>query len=145
MHGNFTEQAIDAILAAEEAARRFGQVHVGTRHFLMGILKVADRIAAKILAEVGLTDEKVLVSIQGISAVSGASISGPIPFSEEAEQMLLQANKESLKLGHGYIGPQHLLLAMIGDQNSVGARILVQNGVDLAKLKETVTQASITR
>jgi ATP-dependent Clp protease ATP-binding subunit ClpC len=143
MFERFTDLARRVIVLAQEEARLQNRDHIGTEHLLLGILHAEDGVASRVLGESGVTlgpaREKVRKAVRrGIKAPTGH-----IPFTPRCKKALEFSLKQSLQLGHSYIGPEHLLLGMIVLSNGqgeppVGTQILQALEVDLRKLHEQI-------
>jgi ATP-dependent Clp protease ATP-binding subunit ClpA len=70
--------------------------------------------------------------------VPGQPPRGHIPFSPRAKKVLEQSLREALRLKHGYIGTEHLLLGLVADGQGLATQILVESGTDLARLREAI-------
>ena len=69
-----------------------------------------------------------------------AGLPGPVPFAPRAKEALRLAVRESVQLGHRYIGTEHLLLGLLSEGDGVAARALTSLGADLDEARERVTQ-----
>jgi hypothetical protein len=143
----WTPRAQSALRAAAEAARAFGHDHIGTEHLLFGLFEPAGGIAARILAELGFTRAKVEEQILALAprASSGESSTDP-PYTLGATDALGRTVTVALGLGHNYIGTEHLLLALFGDPDELGSKILGEGGANYGDVKNRVLQklASLT-
>lgn len=138
MFERFTEKAIQVILLAQEESRRGGHNLVGSEQILIGLILEDSSWAATILKELGLTLSSVRAEVEK-SVGRGAGFVGPeIPFTPTAKQVLEQSLEEARQLTHDYIGPEHLLLGLIRDQESIASKILHNLGIDLAKVRTQV-------
>lgn len=130
MNERFTEAAKKVIALASGMAQRFGHDYIGTEHILLGFLKNDDSIAKEALENCGLTYEKAEETIRKIITVhevdeefSKLSITPRVKF------ILDLANSLSVKMGHGYIGTEHLLLAFLSESDSIGMRVLAAHNI----------------
>ena len=113
MFSRFTEKAIQAIMLAQEEAKRFHHSYVGTEHILLGIIGEGDNVVTKALESSGLPVEKVKTSIEERLEYGGVSSEyGNIPFTQQAKQVLTYAWDEARKLGHNYVNVEHLFLSI---------------------------------
>ena len=124
----FTLRAKSALEGASAAARRLGQPYVGTEHLLLGLLAESDGIAAKALTEAGLTAEGVEAAVLTITPRGSATVDSP-PFTPRASSCLEKALAEALRLGHNYIGTEHILLGLFSDAEGFAARVMDDAGV----------------
>jgi hypothetical protein len=123
----FTPRAKSALRAAAEAARALGHGYVGTEHLLLGLFEPAGGIAARVLAETGITRAQVEAHIP-VSTTRAISGDADLPYTPRAVASLERVVTEALRLGHNYIGTEHLLLALFGDADDLAAKILTQLG-----------------
>ncbi len=137
MFSRFTEKAIQAIMLAQEEAKKFHHSYVGTEHILLGILGEGDNVVIKALQEMGLSPEHVKTAIEDRLEYGGlASEYGNIPFTQQAKQVLTYAWDEARKLGHNYVNVEHLFLSIFRDPTNIAARVLSELGVNLATFKD---------
>eukprot|EP01047_Picozoa_sp_COSAG01_P004951 COSAG01_NODE_165_length_23303_cov_269.524953_14_plen_843_part_00 len=139
MFSRFTEKAIQAIMLAQEEAKRFQHSYVGTEHILLGILGDQDNVVVKILKELGFTAEAIKSSIEEQLEYGGISNEyGNIPFTQHAKQVLTYAWDEARKLGHNYVNLEHLFLSIFRDPTSLAARVLTEMGVNVSAFKDVL-------
>ncbi len=121
----FTERARRVLGQSEEEAHRLGHGFVGTEHILLALVESNDGLGVRVLEEAGISksmvEERILVLIKRGSA----SGEGTLPFTPRAKAVLRSAVEESLRLGHNYVGTEHLLLGLLTDEDSVAAKVLL--------------------
>ena len=139
MFERFTERARQVVVLAEEEARTLQHNYTGTEHLLLGLLREEQGSAARVLESVDITIERVRAQVVRIVGAGEELSSGQIPFTPRAKQVLELALREALSLGHNYIGTEHILLGLVRETEGVGARILLDLGVD----SETIRDAAI--
>ncbi len=135
MFERFTEQARRVVQLAQDEARTLGHDHVGTEHVLLGLLREADSLAARALETVGVTLEKARAEVVRLDASSATGTTGQIPFTPRAKKVLELALREALFLDDNYIGPEHILLGVLRQDEDVAAQILRQLGADASKIR----------
>lgn len=139
MFSRFTEKAIQAIMLAQEEAKRFHHGYVGTEHILLGIIGEGDNVVIKTLLEMGFTAEQIRTAIEERLEYGGlTSDYGNIPFTQQAKQVLTYAWDEARKLGHNYVNVEHLFLSIFREPTSVAAKVLIELGVNITKFKEVL-------
>ncbi|MCU7243475.1 MAG: ATP-dependent Clp protease ATP-binding subunit [Microcystis aeruginosa WS75] len=131
----FNQKAIKAVMFAQEEARRTGHSVVGTEHLLLGLIGEATATAALILKDLKVTLHESRCLIEGMTGRSTGYSPVNIPFTPKAKKMFEQAFQEARQLGEKEIAPEHLLLAITSDPESLAAKILIMQGVDLIKLR----------
>ncbi|HOQ07782.1 MAG TPA: ATP-dependent Clp protease ATP-binding subunit [Clostridiales bacterium] len=134
MYGRFTEKAEKAISLAQESAARLGHSYVGTEHLLLGLLKEGTGVAARVLQSQGVTEEKIISQIDELIGRGDYNGKGPVDFTPRTKRVLELSLNEARRLGHNYIGTEHLLLGIMREGESVAVRILIDLGVDPHKL-----------
>ena len=139
MFSRFTEKAIQAIMLAQEEAKRFRHSYVGTEHILLGILGDPENVVVKILKELGFSSEQIKQSIEDQLEYGGITNEfGNIPFTQHAKQVLTYAWDEARKLGHNYVNLEHLFLSIFRDPTSLAARVLNEIGINISAFKEVL-------
>ncbi|MFW6358257.1 MAG: ATP-dependent Clp protease ATP-binding subunit [Chroococcales cyanobacterium] len=135
MFEHFTDQAIKAIMLAQEEVRRAGHNLVGTEQILLGLIAEGTGIAALVLREQGVTLKQARTIVEQIIGRGTGYAPANIPFTPKAKQVFELAFSEARQLGHNYIGTEHLLLGLARENNGVAAKVLMQLGVDTEKLR----------
>ncbi len=132
----FTQRAKKAVDLAMEFSKRLGHNIVGSEHLLYGLLKEKEGVAAKVLANAGVTKEYLesrIIEIEG----QGDPIKSDVPFSPRSKQILELAGMFSNKLQTNYIGTEHILLAIIQEGEGIANRLLQAAGVDDRSLAQS--------
>ncbi len=133
MKERFTERANKVLLLAKEEAIKTTCPYVGTEHLLLGLILEGESLAAKVLGAVGLDPERIrLAASQMVDTPPEATT--PDPFlTSKAKKVLELSVDEAHRMGHSYVGPEHLLLGLIREGEGVAAQILGAYGVDYRK------------
>lgn len=124
----FTEKAEGAIEQARLAAFGLGHSYVGTEHLLLGIVRESAGLGAKILRDRGL-NERVLADEIKRASGSGEPGTPTQGLTKHAWQAIEKAASDAARLGHSYIGTEHLLLGILRQTDSGGARALSAAGI----------------
>jgi ATP-dependent Clp protease ATP-binding subunit ClpC len=140
MYGRFTEKAEKAIAYSQESAAQLGHSYVGTEHLLLGLAREGTGIAARVLQAQGVTEEGVLKQIQELVGRGKETGQQPLGFTPRTKRVLELSFRETRKLGHNYIGTEHLLLGIMKEGESVAVRILMELGVDPQKLTSEIVR-----
>jgi ATP-dependent Clp protease ATP-binding subunit ClpC len=135
MFEHFTDKAIKAIMLAQEEARSLGQNLVGTEQILLGLIAEGTGIAAKVLNEQGVTLQNARREVEKIVGRASRFVPAELPFTPKAKSVFEQSFEEARKLGHNYIGPEHLLLGLLHEGEGVAKKVLDNLGVDREKLR----------
>ena len=140
MFERFTDQSRRAVVLAQEEARRLDHNYIGTEHLLVGLQLEGRGAAAKALTSMGITLEAVRAEIETLVGRGSGPPSGHIPFTPPAKKCLELSLRQSLQLGHNYIGTGHLLLGLISRDDCVAVQILSRLGADLDQLRARMVQ-----
>ena len=133
----FTDQARQVLVLAQEEARRLNHGFIETEHLLLGLVRQGDGLAAQVLVARGVTLEAVRDEVERINP-AGSTPPGSPPFTSRAKKVLQLSLRESLQLGHNYIGTEHMLLGLLREGEGTGVRVLVSLGVDLSTIRQQV-------
>ena len=140
MFERFTDQARRVLLLAQEEARLADHNYLGTEHILLGLIHEGEGVAAKVLESLGVSLEGARQKVEE-SVGPRSPPTGPPPVSPRAKKVLELSLRESLGLGHNYIGTEHLLLGLVREGENTGAQILASLGVDLAQVRRRVIES----
>src|SRR3954452_12742867 len=140
MFERFTDRARRVVVLAQEEARMLNHNYIGTEHILLGLIHEGEGVAAKALESLGISLEAVREQVQEIIGQGQQAPSGNIPFTPRAKKVLELSLREALQLGHNYIGPKHILLALIREGEGVAAQVLIKLGADLNRVRQQVIQ-----
>jgi ATP-dependent Clp protease ATP-binding subunit ClpC len=119
----FTRRARQALSMAQDEAQRMNHGYIGTEHLLLGLMREQEGIAARVLTELGLTLGQVQRAVERIVG-RGERPPRALQLAEQTKQVIELAVDEAKRLGHQYIGTEHLLLALVRSQNSMASAIL---------------------
>ena len=139
MFGRFTERAQKVLALAQEEAIRLGHNNIGTEHILLGLVREGEGIAAKALYGLGLGAEKIQKEVENLIG-RGQETSQTIHYTPRAKKVIELSMDEARKLGHSYVGTEHILLGLIREGEGVAARVLNNLGVSLNKARQQVLQ-----
>ncbi|MFI5388491.1 MAG: Clp protease N-terminal domain-containing protein, partial [Candidatus Eremiobacterales bacterium] len=135
----FTERARRSIVLAQEEAQRLGNNYIGTEHILLGIISEGESLAAKVPETLGVNLAKVRAEVEAIVGRGGQTVQQEMVFTPRAKRVIELAFEEARQLNHNYIGTEHLLLGLIREGEGVAARVLMNLGVDPAKVRVQTT------
>ncbi|MFC5452317.1 ATP-dependent protease ATP-binding subunit ClpC [Paenibacillus aestuarii] len=139
MFGRFTERAQKVLSLAQEEAVRLGHNNIGTEHILLGLIREGEGIAAKALVALGLGLEKIQDEVESLIG-RGQEQPTNIAYTPRAKKVIELSMDEARKLGHTYVGTEHILLGLIREGEGVAARVLNNLGVSLNKARQQVLQ-----
>ncbi len=134
MFSNFTEKSREALRRAHDAACEMGHGYVGSEHLLVGLIREGSGVAAKALSDAGITAEDVENKIKEIIGFSEPlNMQTELSLTPRSKRILELAAMEARRLGHNYIGTEHILMAIIRDGDGVAAQILAGSGINLGE------------
>ena len=135
----FTPNAQKVIVFAQEEAKRLSHDYMGSEHILLGITSLEESVAARALKSLNVDLRKLRSKIEE-AAPQGDSMMllGEIPFTPRAKKVLEYAVEEAQKMGHSYIGTEHILLGLIREEEGIGARILQHMGVKFNAVRDEI-------
>ncbi|HEY3015369.1 MAG TPA: Clp protease N-terminal domain-containing protein [Nocardioides sp.] len=138
---NFTNRAAVVVLKAQNVARERGHAQLTGQHLLLGLIAEWDGFAGQALESAGASQDAVTRAVEQILPAAGRPGLEHVPFSSGAKKVLELSVRESLRLGHGYVGTEHLLLGLLesGDEPAFG--LLTDLGVTKAGVETWTLQA----
>jgi ATP-dependent Clp protease ATP-binding subunit ClpC len=140
MFQRFTDRARRVVVLAQHEARTLDHDYIGTEHILLGLIDEGRGVAATALTSMGISLEEMRQAVQdSIGRGAQPPESGHIPFTPQAKKVLELSLRESMQLGHEYIGTEHILLALIREGGGA-AQLLVRAGVDLDRARQQVVE-----
>src|SRR2546422_27131 len=138
MFERFTERARRVIILAQEEAKRLNHSAVGTEHILLGIIREGEGVASKVLESLNISPDRVRAEIETAIGRGERAPYEEVAFTPRAKKVLELALDEARRLGHNYIGTEHLLLGLIREGEGVAARVLEAMGADLERVRAQV-------
>ncbi|MEC4892773.1 MAG: ATP-dependent Clp protease ATP-binding subunit [Oscillatoria sp. PMC 1051.18] len=142
MFEHFTDKAIKAIMLAQEEARRTGHNLVGSEQILLGLIAEGTSNAAKILKKLGVTLKEARKRVDELIGRGPGYSPVNIPFTPKAKRIFDQSLREAQQLGHNFIAPEHLLLAIAKETESVATKVLEQLEVNRAEIRQELINSS---
>lgn len=142
MEAKFSPRVKDVISYSREEALRLRHDYIGTEHLLLGLIREGDGVAIKILKNMGIDIAAIRQSIE--EAVKGSSISrvpiGNMPLTKQAEKVLKITYLEAKIFKSDVIGTEHLLLAILRDEENIASQLLQQFNVSYDIFKREIEQ-----
>ena len=137
MEGNFSSKVRDVIQFSREEALRLGHDYIGTEHLILGIVRLGDGIAVKILKNLNCDLYKLKKTIEDTVRGTGGSVTvGNIPLTKQAEKVLRITYLEAKLYKSDTIGTEHLLLSLLRDDENIAAQILQQFNITYDAVRE---------
>ncbi|MDE0582906.1 ATP-dependent Clp protease ATP-binding subunit [Planococcus sp. A6] len=140
MFNRFTQRAQKVLQLAQEEAIRMKHESIGTEHILLGLIREGGGIAAKALEAIEVNTQLIEDGVKELVGVGEKDVGPIVHYTPRAKKVIELSVDESRKLGHSYIGTEHLLLALIREGEGVAARVLGNAGVSLNKARQQVLQ-----
>jgi hypothetical protein len=125
----FTPRAREVLTVARDTARRLGQAQVRTEHLAVGLVADSDALAARAIAAQDVSAADVRAAVKTAAPPPEASLPAHIPFAAESKKVLEGALRDAFRREHNYIGTEHLLIGLLAERRSRGAKVLRQLGV----------------
>jgi ATP-dependent Clp protease ATP-binding subunit ClpC len=138
MFAKFTERARKVLSIAEQEALKLKHSYVGTEHILYGLIAEDQGIAARALIDNGISKEVVESKIIDMIGKGQNEVKGSIGLTPRSKKVLNLAMDEARKMGHNYIGTEHLLLGLIREGEGVAVRILMDLNSNISNIKDEV-------
>ncbi len=126
----FTQKANTALNLALTSAQEFGHTYVGTEHILLGLVRENTGVAAVVLNECGLTDEVLCEHISQSIGKGNMTVLTPDDFTPRTKRVMQMAVINSARMGHNYVGTEHLLVALLSERDSYAVRFLKELSVN---------------
>ncbi len=133
----FTQKANKALNLAIESAQEMGQSYVGTEHILLGLIKEGTGVAATALLQCSVTEQAIAEKIKADGTQIPTRLT-PNDFTPRTKRVLKAAMVTSSKMGDGYVGTEHLLLAVISESDSYAVSFLKELGVSEVAIANAV-------
>jgi ATP-dependent Clp protease ATP-binding subunit ClpA len=141
MYEQFTDRARKVMHLSNQEAQRFNHEYLGTEHILLGLVKEACGLAAEVLKGLGLDLRKVRLEVEKIVQAGPDMVTpGQKPLTPRAKRVIELAIAESRKLSHTYVGTEHLLLGLLGENEGVAAQVLINLGLSVHTVRQQVLE-----
>src|SRR5215212_2287694 len=137
----FTNRARQVVAAAQRQARETGYPEVAPEHLLLALVEDPDGMAGAALTGQGVSLEQVRTAVTGALGEGPGATTGHTGFGGGARQVLAVTLREAVRLGHNYVGTEHILLALLDDETSVPAALLTGLGVTKTRSEELVLES----
>jgi len=140
---NLTPRARQALLLAQQEALQMKSPVVDTDHLLLGLLALGEGVAVEVmrLLNVQLDELRSAVKKAALQHESDIMQAGDLPLSAAMRKLLAAAATEAKIMNYNFIGTEHLLMALLRDENSEASRILRRMSVNIADVKELILKA----
>lgn len=140
--GRFTDRARRVVMAAQNEARAAQNDEIGPAHLVLGLLSEPEAFAAMAIRAQDVTLDAVRDAATGALPEGAAPVGELIPFNGTARKVLELTFREALRLGHNYVGTEHILLALLEQEDGDG--VLSGLGIDKARAETWIADALAT-
>lgn len=135
----YTERAMRVLNSAQEEARLRGAEAMDTEHILLGLLRERGSVALNVLEAMGISATKVREELEKLIETK-PEVSSIESVAPSAKRVLQLMPEEASALGHSYIGTEHILLALLHEEEGLAGQVLTRLGADLEKAREEVVR-----
>ena len=125
----FTQRARRVLSLAQEEAERLNHAHIGTEHLLLGLLREEGGVAGRVLRELGLDPRRVEELVVRMKKPEARPRSGNFDLTAGTKRVMELAIDEARRMGHHYIGTEHLLLALVRQPEGTAIEVLRRLGI----------------
>ncbi len=132
----YTENASRVIAWAEEFAKQYGAEAMDTEHILLGLLKAEGGLARKVMEALGVQPSDIQNELQKL--IEKRPPSNVDTATPAAKRVIQNAQREAVALGHGWVGTEHILLALLREQEGLAAQVLRKLGLEIESAREQV-------
>ena len=139
MLSRFTERARRVLMLAQQEAIRLGHDYIGTEHLLLGLLHEGEGVASRALTSLNINLERIRRQVEETIG-RGDGTSRDISYTPRAKKVIELSVEEALRLGHQYVGTEHILLGLIREGEGVAAQVLTALGADLGQVRQRVME-----
>ncbi|MEG6617537.1 ATP-dependent Clp protease ATP-binding subunit [Peptococcaceae bacterium 1198_IL3148] len=141
MFAKFTERARKVIALAQEEAKNMNTPYIGTEHILLGLISEGQGVAAQVLKQLGIDANGVRASVEKLVGKGQGTLKNQELFlTPRGKRVIELAVLHANRMGHNYVGTEHLLLGLIHEGEGVAAQILVAMGADINRVQSLLVQ-----
>ncbi len=133
----FTQRARNTVMAAQNEARAAGHAQIMPEHLVLGLLSEPEGVGAAAIVAQDVALDSVRGAVTAVLPPPAAEVPAVIPFDPQARKALELTFREALRMGHNYIGTEHILLALLELED--GGGVLTGLGIDKASAAGYVT------
>ena len=136
----FTQKANESLNAAIEYAENLGHTYIGSEHLLLGLLTSEGSVAYTALTAKNITADDVENAVRNSVGIGTPTVLSPNDFTPRSKNIIETSITIARSLGHGYVGTEHLLIAIIRDSSCYAMDILDSLNVSAADIAEEITK-----
>jgi len=140
----YSERAQSIIQFARQEAARLGHEHISTGHLLLGLIRAGEGGAITFLKDANVNLEDMKSELENVMESKGrGAVIGQSQITSRADKALEMAAEESQKMGHKYIGTEHILVGLIRERDGVASKSLISSGIDLKKARSAAQSIEV--
>jgi hypothetical protein len=136
----FSERAKRTLALAQQEAERSGHSYIGTEHLLLGLLSDEESLAYQALSHLGVETPTVRKSIEGVLGRDERVIIEQIIPTSRVKKVIEISFEEARRMGHNYVGTEHLLLGLLIEGEGIAAHVLKDLGVTLDRVRPEIAR-----
>ena len=136
--GRYTLPARRVIVAAQEAAREHEHNYIGTEHILLALLSQPDALGPRAIGACGTDPAALREAVAARLGEPSDKVPALIPFTAKSKKALELTLREALRLGHNYVGTEHLLLGLIAEGTGIAAEILGEHDLTTERVEPEI-------
>ena len=137
--GRFTDRARNVVVSSQNEARAAGNPEISPEHLVLGLLAEPEALAAKAIVARGVPLVRVREAVAAALPAAVDQVPDLIPYDARGKKVLELTFREALRLGHNYVGTEHILLALLEEEDGKG--VLADLGLEKAAVEETLAAA----
>jgi Clp amino terminal domain, pathogenicity island component len=135
----FTPRARHVVVAAQEEARSAGNVEITPAHLALGLLHEPESLAGHTMAALGVAPETVRRTVAATLPARTEPVPDLVPFDGPAKKVLELTFRQALRLGHNYVGTEHILLGLLSVEDAGGTHVLTGLGISKEASEQWIT------
>jgi ATP-dependent Clp protease ATP-binding subunit ClpC len=137
----FTKRARRVLTYAQEEAVRLNHNYIGTEHLLLGLIREEEGLAAKVLRDLGVDQNRARQEIEDVVGRGQAPAGARLSLTPRTKRVIELAVDEARRLGHHYIGTEHLLLGLVREGDGIAVNVLKSLNVSPDKVRSQLNKA----
>lgn len=120
---------------SEQEALRLNRAYIGTEHMLLGLVREPGGVGIKVLRSLGIEPEDVRRAVECAIKSGDGAAHGVLGLTPSGKRTIALAVDEARRLGHHYVGTEHLLLGLIREGQGIAAQVLASQGINLEQAR----------
>ena len=143
MYDKFTDKTKKVLNYARQEAQRMGHPYIGTEHLLLGLLREGTGVAATALQRLGVDTNRARLEVEKLVQRGGEALTSgkQFAFTQRAQKIIFEhAFEEAKRQEQNYVRTEHLLLGLLEEEDCVAAQVLMNIGVDIDEVHESLAE-----